>query len=581
MSCAAEHRRAVPAASTSRAIRADFPDPAQTVHGKPLVYLDNAAWRRSRSAVIDAIVALLRAQDTPTCTAACTTCSASAPPTPTRRARDKVAALHQRRATRAKIVFTRGTTEAINLVAQSFGRAVPRGRATRCSSPSMEHHSNIVPWQMLREREGRELRVAPIDDARRARCSTHSSSCSARARKLVAIDARLQRARHRQPGRSSIVALAHARGVPVLVDGAQAVPHLPVDVQALDCDFYAFSGHKMYGPTGIGVLYGKRGAAGGDAAVAGRRRHDPVGHLREDRPTTTLPYKFEAGTPNIAGAIGLGAAIDYLDRHRASTRSPRTSSDLLAYAIASARRDPRPAPHRHRAGARPASSPSCSTACIRTTSARSSTATASPSAPAITAPSRSWSASALPATARASFAFYNTRDEVDALVRRPAARCGRSFGVMSDLRDLYQEVILDHGRKPRNFRRARQARAHRAEGHQPAVRRPADRLPVDRGRPHRRRRFQGRGCAISHGVGLADDRGGQGQDRGGGRAPVRALPRAAHRQPEDAADALATLGKLAVFAGVREFPVRVKCATLPWHTLVAALDRATQPVKTE
>ena len=207
----------------------------------------------------------------------------------------------------------RGTTEAINLVAQSYGRTLLEpGDEVLISR--MEHHSNIVPWQMLCEQTGATLRVAPINDdgeliAGRVRAAAVGRGPrSSRSRTSPTRSAPSTRS-------SEIVELAHARGVPVLIDGAQAVPHLPVDVQELDCDFYAFSGHKIYGPTGIGVLYGRARAARAHAALPGRRRHDPVGHLREDRPTTTCRTSSRrARRTSPARRAGRGDRLSSVDR---------------------------------------------------------------------------------------------------------------------------------------------------------------------------------------------------------------------------------------------------------------------------
>ena len=267
----------------------------------------------------------------------------------------------------------------------------PRARrspATRSLVTAMEHHSNIVPWQMLCDETGATLRVAPIDDAASCVLDELEKLLAPRTKHRRG-RARLERARARSTRSREIVALAHARGRRRCWSTARRPsPHLPVDVQALGCDFYAFSGHKLYGPTGIGVLYGKASAARGDAAVAGRRRHDPLGHASRRRPTTTLPYKFEAGTPEHRRR----------DRPRRRDRLPRRRSassaiaahehELLAYATAALVGDPRRCASSARRARRPASSRSCSTASTRTTSARSSTARASRSARATTARSR-------------------------------------------------------------------------------------------------------------------------------------------------------------------------------------------------
>ena len=202
----------------------------------------------------------------------------------------------------------RGTTEAINLVAQTYGRAHV-GKGDEVLISAMEHHSNIVPWQMLCEEKGAQLKVLPITDEGELRMDLFEGLLTDRTR-IVAV-AHVSNSLGTINPVEDIVELAHARGIPVLVDGAQAVAHMAVDVQALDADFYAFSGHKLFGPTGIGVLYGKRALL--EAMPPYQGGGDMISSVTFKKTTyKRLPNKFEAGTPNIAGAVGLGAAIDYL-----------------------------------------------------------------------------------------------------------------------------------------------------------------------------------------------------------------------------------------------------------------------------
>ncbi len=228
-----------------------------------------------------------------------------------------------------EIVFVRGTTEAINLVAQTYGRTRV-GRGDEVLITGLEHHSNIVPWQMLCEEKGARLAVAPIDDDGSVDVAALERLLTPRTR-IVSI-AHVSNALGTILPVKAIVALAHARGIPVLVDGAQAVPHLPVDVRDLGCDFYAFSSHKIYGPTGVGVLYGRSDLL--EAMPPYQGGGDMIRSVTFEKTTyNALPHKFEAGTPNIAGGIGFGAALDYvtgigLDRIEAHER------DLLAYATA-------------------------------------------------------------------------------------------------------------------------------------------------------------------------------------------------------------------------------------------------------
>jgi cysteine desulfurase / selenocysteine lyase len=314
-------------AAASRSVadwRQDFPILRETVGGKPLVYLDNGAttqkpetviateaeYYRHTNANIHRGVHALSQRATDAYEAA----------------RGKVQRFINAASTQ-EIVFVRGTTEAINLVAQSYAR--PRlqpGEEILISA--MEHHSNIVPWQMVCQQTGAVLKVVPINDAGEFEFEAYASLLNQRTR-LVAVT-HLSNALGTIPPVERIVALAHEHGVPVLLDGAQAVSHLPVDVRALDCDFYAFSGHKIFGPTGVGVLYGK--AALFEAMPPYQGGGDMIRSVSfEKTEYNELPYKFEAGTPNIAGVIGLGAALDYVASIDLDTIAAH-ERDLLDYA---------------------------------------------------------------------------------------------------------------------------------------------------------------------------------------------------------------------------------------------------------
>jgi len=302
MSMAAES--AAPALDVQR-VREDFPILHQSVHGCPLAFLDNAASAQRPAAVIDAVSEYYR-RDHANVHRGVHTLSHRATDA-YEGAREKVRAFVGAASTR-EIVFTRGTTEAINLVAASLGAELRQGDEILISH--MEHHSNIVPWQLLCERTGAVLKVAPIDADGTLRLDDMLAMLSARTR-LVGIT-HVSNALGTVNPVEAIVQAAHARDVPVLVDGAQATLHARVNVQQLGCDFYAFSGHKMCGPTGIGVLYGREDRLeqmppwqGGGEMILTVSFSETV--------YNQLPYKFEAGTPNIAGAIGLGAAIDYLE----------------------------------------------------------------------------------------------------------------------------------------------------------------------------------------------------------------------------------------------------------------------------
>jgi len=286
-------------------IRRDFPILSQRIHGKPLVYLDNAATTQKPLPVIDAERDLYERyyanihRGVHWLSVAATEAYEQA----REKARDLLHAADAR-----EIVFVRGTTEAINLVAATFGRErVHRGDEVVISA--LEHHSNIVPWQMLCEEKGARLRVAPIDQRGEILLDDFERTLSEKTR-LVAVS-HVSNALGTVTPLAEMIRLAHARGIPVLVDGAQAAPHLEVDVQELDCDFYAISGHKIYGPSGVGLLYGK--ARWLEAMPPYQGGGDMIKSVTFEKTTyNVLPYKFEAGTPNIAGAIGLGAAIDYV-----------------------------------------------------------------------------------------------------------------------------------------------------------------------------------------------------------------------------------------------------------------------------
>jgi len=304
--------------------RADFPVLRETVHGVPLVYLDNAATTHKPEAVLAAEADFYRRTNSNVHRGVHTL---------SQRATDQHEAAREtvRRfinaASTREIIFVRGTTEAINLVAQSFAR--PRlTEADNIIVSAMEHHSNIVPWQMVCGQTGAELRVAPVNEAGELDLDMLGRLIGPKTR-LVALTHLSNALGSVTPARR-IVELAHAHGVPVLLDGAQAIAHLGVDVQALGCDFYAFSGHKIYGPTGIGVLYGKEALldamppyqCGGDmisSVTFGETRYNE------------LPFKFEAGTPNIAGAIGLGRALEYVESIGVNAIAAH-ERDLLAYA---------------------------------------------------------------------------------------------------------------------------------------------------------------------------------------------------------------------------------------------------------
>jgi cysteine desulfurase/selenocysteine lyase len=288
-----------------RLVRGDFPALHQTVHGKPLVYLDNAATAHKPRAVLEALERFYTRDNSNIHRGLHALSERATAAYEASRAR---VARFLNAAEAREIVFVRGTTEAINLVAQTWGRR-HLGAGDEILITAMEHHSNIVPWQMLCEEKGARLRVAPIDDRGEVILEELERALGPRTR-LLAV-AHVSNALGTVNPAREMIRMAHAHGVPVLLDGAQAVPHLAVDVRDLDCDFYAFSGHKLYGPTGVGVLYGK--AAHLEAMPPWQGGGDMISSVTFEKTLyNKVPHKFEAGTPDVAGVVGLGAAIDYL-----------------------------------------------------------------------------------------------------------------------------------------------------------------------------------------------------------------------------------------------------------------------------
>ncbi len=286
-------------------VRADFPILSSQVHGKQLVYLDNAATTQKPQAVIDAISRYYTHENANIHRGVH---QLSQTATDSYEAARQTIQHFLNAADQREIIFVRGATEGINLVAQTYGR-VHVGAGDEIVVSAMEHHSNIVPWQILCEEKGAHLRVAPISDQGELLLEQFEALLNEKT-KLVAVT-HVSNALGTVNPIAQIVEAAHRKAIPVLVDGAQAVPHLPVDVRELGCDFYAFSGHKIYGPTGIGILYGKRELLESMPPYQGGG--DMIRSVTFEKTLyNQLPYKFEAGTPHIAGVIGLGAALDYL-----------------------------------------------------------------------------------------------------------------------------------------------------------------------------------------------------------------------------------------------------------------------------
>ncbi|HIM37396.1 MAG TPA: cysteine desulfurase [Dehalococcoidia bacterium] len=287
-------------------VKEDFPILNQTVNGHPLVYLDNAATSQKPQSVIDALVGYYSSDNSNVHRGVHTLSQRATDHY--EEARSKIRRFINADDDR-EIIYVRGTTEGINLVAQTFGREnIHEGDEIIIST--MEHHSNIVPWQMLCQERGAILKVAPIDDSGELLLDEYEALITSRT-KLVSM-VHVSNALGSIIPAKRVVEIAHAHGVPVLLDGAQAVAHAKVDVQDLDCDFYVFSGHKLYGPTGIGILYGKADLL--EAMPPYQGGGEMIRSVTFEKTLyNVLPHKFEAGTPNIAGSIGLGAAVDYIE----------------------------------------------------------------------------------------------------------------------------------------------------------------------------------------------------------------------------------------------------------------------------
>ncbi len=548
------------------AIRAQFPILTQTVRGKPLVFLDSAASAQKPRAVISAMVQAMETQYANVhrglhWMSERTTEAYEA-------ARDAAQGLLNA-ADRSEIVFAGNTTGAINLLAHSYGRAMLKpGQAVLISG--MEHHSNIVPWQMLRDAHGIELRVADITDAGELNMAAYEALLADGKVGLVAMT-HMSNVLGTYTPAEQIVRTAHAHGAKVMLDGSQAVVHRRVDVQALDCDFYVFTGHKLYGPTGIGVLYGKRELLEAMPPFLGGG--DMISSVTYERSTwAEVPHKFEAGTPQIIEGIGLKAAIDWVQAIGfdaiAAHESRLTEHALARLGGGGGRERDRPgagprrrgflhsgqgARPRHRHPAGPAGHRGSRRAALR----RAADAPAGPG--------------------------QHGAGELRDLHHRggdrsPGRHAGAGAGVLhlmfDDLRDLYQDVILQHGRKPVHMRRLKTFDAT-AKGDNPMC---GDRVQVwvayDPDGAIAETGFEARGCAIS--IASADL---MVETVAGLRADaVRELFTGFERMARsgecpDCAPALEpAMERLKPLSGVHEYPSRVKCATLPWHALVAALD---------
>jgi cysteine desulfurase/selenocysteine lyase len=388
--------------------RNDFPILSEKVHGKPLVYLDNAATSQKPRVVIDAVSRYYETHNANVHRGVHTLSEFAT--ADYEGAREKVRAFIGAKSTK-EVIYTRGTTEAINLVAQSYARPLLKA-GDEILLTQMEHHSNIVPWQLLAAQTGAVLKVVPITDAGELEPGAFERLISPKTR--IAVFGHVSNALGTVNPVKTMTALAHARGVTVLVDGAQAVPHTPVDVQDLDCDFYAFSGHKMFAPTGIGILYGKERLL--EAMPPWQGGGEMIRIVRFDQTTyNDLPHKFEAGTPDIAGAVGLGAAMDYLQRVGLSAIQGY-EHDLLAYLmeqLAAVKGVRLVGTAKHKAGVQSFVMDGIHPHDLGTIVDQEGIAIRTGHHCAMPVMERF----DLPATARASLAFYNTREDVDALIR--------------------------------------------------------------------------------------------------------------------------------------------------------------------
>jgi cysteine desulfurase/selenocysteine lyase len=388
-------------------VRRDFPALHQQVHGKPLVYLDNAATSQKPQVVIDALTAYYSRENSNVHRGVHLLSEKATQAYETGRA---CVQRFLNAADTREIVFVRGATEGINLVAASYGRTWV-GAGDEIIISAIEHHSNIVPWQILCEEKGAVLRVIPVNDDGELLLDEYARLLGART-KFVAVG-HISNALGTINPIEQMIEMAHRQGVPVLIDGAQAAPHLRVDVRALDCDFYVFSGHKTLGPTGIGVLYGK--AEWLERMPPYQGGGDMIASVTFEKTTyNALPYKFEAGTPHIAGVIGLGVALDYLsglglDRVVAYER------ELLAYGTAALHAVPGVriiGTARKKASVLSFVVDGVHAHDVGTILDHAGVAVRAGHHCAMPVMQRF----GVPATVRASLAFYNTREELDALV---------------------------------------------------------------------------------------------------------------------------------------------------------------------
>lgn len=543
-------------------IRKDFPILSLMIKGKKLIYLDNAATTQKPELVVQTIQDYYHKLNSNINRGVhyLSEHATLAYENARRKVREYINAQ-----TAHEIIFLRGATEAINLVAYSYGRMhLKEGDEVLISA--MEHHANIVPWQVVCREKNAVLRIIPMNSKGELILDDLDSLINERTRivSLVHVSNSLGTI---NPVKT-IISRAHEKGVPVLIDGSQAIPHGKIDVQDLNCDFYVFSGHKLYGPTGIGVLYGKSSFL--EEMDPYQTGGDMIKLVTFEKTTyNDVPYKFEAGTQNIEGAIGLGAAIDYLNSI-AFQAAVRHEHELLYYAESKIRelegveiigQAEKKAPvislvmeglHPHDIG----TLLDADGIAIRTGHH-------------CTQPVMQFFK--VPATARISIAFYNTKEEIDQLVCSlkkimEFKQTGSRRNIQSErINEIYQESIMEHDRNPKNFKACFDCN-HRDEGFNPFC---GDRIELFLNVENNVIRditFQGELCAISKSsASIMTD-----------MLKGRTLKEAegmfnrfynAFSSGNDAKIKTGNLGELAIFSSIQHSPARMKCAYLPWQTM--------------
>ncbi len=555
-------------------IRADFPILNQTVHGKDLVYFDNAATSQKPQAVID-VIRHYYERDNANVHRGMHELSARATEG-YEEARKKIARFLNA-ASPEEIVYTRGTTEAINLVAQTWGaKYIHEGDVIL--STEMEHHSNIVPWQILAEKTGATVRFLPINDR-------HELDL-ARLDEFLTPEVKLFVFNHISNTLGAInpvaelCAAARKVGAVTLVDAAQSAGHLPLDVQAIGCDFLALSGHKMCGPTGIGVLYGKKAIL--NALPPWQGGGDMIETVRFEKSTwKAAPYRFEAGTPNIAGAIGLGAAVDYLESIGRQAIWEH-DAEMTQYALQKLAAIP---------GLKligpPVGSPRGAVICftMADTHAHDLVTMADEHGIALRGGHHCTQPLmrklGLVSTARASFYFYNTKAEIDHLAEvlgtvANAAQSGAAQAAVSlPLGELYEMVVTDHSRHPRNFGELAGEHVVHVHGDNPSCGDNID-LHVEFGPENVENvKFTGSGCMVCMTSASLMTMKLKGKTRAEAERMFHLFhDRVSAPANEEPGRGPRELGDLNVLGGVRKFPQRVKCAMLAWRAFEQALEAA-------